>query len=273
MKLSGILPVRNGVALGYPFDLAIRSLQRLCDEVVVAVDPTDDDGTPGRVAALGDDAHRELRACGVRVIESQWDMTNHRAHDGVSSEIAKQTAIAVAAARGDWILSLQADEMVHEADAPTIRGAIEQAEFDGVTGLEMIRLYFYGGLTAYRADWTVPILRLFRAKSWTPDPVSGAMQFVPVGPQAKRAIKPKVYHYSRVGDPLLLARRIRNLDHFYHAPETILEESALEPYSFDTLRRADTYVRGAASEVDPNATLVPFSLAGHPADALERFNG
>ena len=87
MKLSGILPLRNGVSLGYPFDLAIRSLQRLCDEVVVSVDPTGDDGTLERVTAMD-----------VRVIESRWDMTNHRAHDGVSSEIAKQTAIAVAAA-------------------------------------------------------------------------------------------------------------------------------------------------------------------------------
>lgn len=261
MKLSGVLPLRNGVSLGYPFDLAIRSLQRLCDEVVVSVDPTGDDGTYERVAELGPDV----------LLESRWDMTNHRAHDGVSSEIAKQTAIAVAAAGGDWILSLQADEMVHEADAPLIRSSIEQADIDGVTGLEMERLYFYGGLTMFRFDWTMSLLRLFRAGRWAPDPVSGAMQFVPVGLRAKRAIVPKIYHYSRIGDPVLVARRIRNLDSFYHAPETILDDSEIAPYSFDTLRRLDTYVRDAPAEIDPDALLLPFPLAGHPAEARERF--
>jgi hypothetical protein len=262
MKLSGVLPLRNGVSLGYPFDLAIRSLQRLCDEVVVSVDPTGDDGTAECVAALGVD----------RVIESRWDMSNY--HDfgerpGVRHEIARQTEIVVDAARGDWIFSLQADEMIHECEIPTIRAAIEEAERGGVTGLETKRLYFYGSLASYRAGWTLPLVRLFRAYAWVPD--FDAMQFVPVGPQPKRAIEPKIYHYSRIGDPLLVARRIRNLDHFYHAPETILDDSEVAPYRFDTLRRADTYVRGVAAGIDPDATLVPFPLAGHPAEALERF--
>lgn len=257
-KLSGVLPIRNGISLGYPFDLAIRSLQRVCNEVVVSVDPTADDGTYARVTALGPD----------RLVESRWDMNNHRASDGTSSEIAKQTRIAVAAATGDWILSLQADEMIHETDILDIYEAIERADREGITGLEMERLYFHG-LDAYRSDWTVPLLRLFRAGCWGPDPVSGAMQFVPVGPQSRGAIGPKLYHYSRVGDPLLVARRIRNLDCFYHAPADVLDE--VPPYDFSTLRRLDTYVRGAPVEV-ANATLVPFPLTGHPAGVLERFS-
>lgn len=261
MTLSGVLPLRNGVSLGYPFDLAIRSLQRLCDEVIVSVDRSGDDGTYERVVALG-----------PTVLESQWDMANHRAGDGISSEIAKQTMIVVAAARGDWVLSLQADEMIHEADVPVIRRAIEQADRDGVTGLELERLFFYG-LEAYRSDWTVPLLRLFRAGRWAPDPVSGAMQFVPVGPQAKRLIEPKIYHYSRVGDPRSVALRIRNLDSFYHEPETLLGVQEVEPYDFSVLKRADTYVRGVPQEVAADAVLVPFPLDGHPAEARERFSG
>jgi hypothetical protein len=50
----------------------------------------------------------------------------------------------------------------------------------------------------------------------------------------------------------------------------VLGESELAPYSF-ALRRADTYVRGVAAELEPSATLIPFPITAHPAEALERF--
>lgn len=102
MRISGVMPLRNAVRLGYPFDLAVGSLQRLCAEVVVLVDPTSEDDTVKRVRALGPD----------RIVESVWDMGNHAGH--VHGEIAKQTTVACTAVMGDWISSLQADEVLHE---------------------------------------------------------------------------------------------------------------------------------------------------------------
>lgn len=257
MTISGIMPLRNAVKLGYPFELAIRSLRPLCDEVVVLVDPTSEDDTLERVKALSPD----------RIVESAWDMTNHAGH--VHGEIAKQTARACEAASGDWILSLQADEVLHEGEVGLLREAMARAEREGRTGIEMKRLYFYGDLGHIRDDWTVWLLRLFRKGHWAADPVSGAMQFIAATEGERRMHGPaRIYHYSRVGDPMEVARRVRNLDLFYHLPATVGEVE--EPYDFTKTRKLDTYVKGHVAEVDPAATLTPFT-GTHPAGVREHF--
>jgi len=270
--LSGILPLRNGVRLGYPFDLAIRSLQRVCDEVVILVDPTSEDDTVSRVRALGPD----------HLVLSPWDMTNHRAGQG-QSEIARQTAIALEHATGRWVLSLQADEVLHAGERETLRADIARAEAEGIHGVELERLYFYGGLDQIRADWTMPLLRLFRRGVYVPDPTCGAMSFLPRRPvypgrggvPAPRQMRSaaRIYHYARVGDPALMAQRVRNLDTFYHAPETVAAPDEVAPYDASVCRKLDTYVHGAIPEADPGARLVPFPLDGHPPGVLEHFHG
>lgn len=249
--------LRNAVKLGYPFELAIKSLRPLCDEVVVLVDPTSEDDTLARAKALGVD----------HIVESVWDMTNHRGH--TNCEISIQTEKVCTAASGDWIFSLQADEMLHEGDTQALRNAIRKAEGAGVSGLEMKRLYFYGSLEQYRVDWTIWLLRLFRRGRWKPD-VDGAMRFDPLGSgECRMAIDPKIYHYSRVGNPQMIADRVKNLDGFFHAPEAIAVEAA--PYDFEHLRKLDTYVKGASSEIAEDATLAAFPLDGHPAGVRDFF--
>lgn len=260
MKISGVMPLRNAVQLGYPFELAIRSLRPLCDEVVVLVDPTSEDDTLARVRTLSPDV----------LVESAWDMTNH---DGRASEIAKQTEKVCAAASGDWIFSLQADELLHEQDITTLRECVTLAERQGVSGIEMTRLYFFGGLTRYRSNWTVPLLRLHRRHFWVPDPCSGAMQFIPAtsGERKVALVDVFIYHYSRVGDSEMVARRVRNLDLFYHASGDVAAADAVLDYEF-SLRKLDTYVVGHAAEVDGDAALLPFSIERHPAGVREYFH-
>lgn len=269
MRLSGILPLRNGVRLGYPFDLAIRSLQRVCDEVVILVDPTSEDDTVSRVRALGPHI----------LVESPWDMTNHRAGEG-QSEIARQTAIALEHATGDWVLSLQADEVLHAGERTTLRNDIARADAEGVVGIELERLYFYGGLDRVRADWTMPLLRLFRRTAYRPDPTCGAMSFLPTcvypgrgGVPAPRQMRSaaRIYHYARVGDPALMAQRVRNLDTFYHAPETVAAPEEVPAYDASVCRKLDTYVRGTVPEEAPRARLIPFPLDGHPPGVVAHY--
>lgn len=259
MKISGVLPLRNAVKLGYPFELAIRSLRPLCDEVVVLVDPTSEDDTLARVRALSPDV----------LVESPWDLTNHAGH--VNCEISIQTARACAAASGDWIFSLQADEVLHENEAQDLRAACERAEREGVSALELLRLYFYGGLETYRQDWTLWMVRLFKKGHWQPDR-DGAMRFDPAVPGARKwaTTAGRIYHYSRVGDPQQIAERVRNLDRFFHAPGEV-EAGPLPPYDFSTLRRLDTYVLGHAAETEPRDLLLRFDIGGHPQAALEYF--
>lgn len=265
MKLIGIMPLRNGVKLGYPFEQAIRSLQGLCDEVIVALDTANDDETASRVAALG-----------VTIQWSTWDMTNHGGHSG-NSEIARQTAVAAGVASdlgADWVMSLQADELLHERECALVREDIERAEREGITAIEMTRFYFYGALTAVRDDWTVPLTRLYKAGHWQPDYTCGAMQFLPVSPEGERKMQGRgaLYHYSRIGDPQQIAQRVRNLDHFYHHPDTIAGETEVPPYDFSALRKLDTYVQATVIEDDPNARLSSFELMNHPLAAQELYH-
>lgn len=263
MKISGIIPLRNAVKLGYPFELAIRSMRPLCDEIVVLVDPTSEDDTLDRVRALSPDV----------TVESAWDMTNH---DGMNDEIAKQTAIALDRATGDWVLSLQADELIHENDADRLREACTEADKHAWSAFEFQRIYFFGSLGQYRADWTFYLPRCFKRGHWRPDEKSGAMYFVPISSDERLAQRrlfcrpPKIYHYSRVGDPALIARRVRNLDTFYHAPDRVQPENEIANYSFE-LRKLDTYVVGHRAEIEPAAALLRFPLSGHPAMAREYF--
>jgi len=247
--------LRNVVKLDYPFELAIKSLQALCDEVVVLVDPTSEDETIARIRKLSPD----------RIVESAWDMSNHNGH--TNCEISVQTKKACAAATGDWIFSLQADEVLHEAEREATIGAVRRADGAGITGLELERLYFYGSLSQYRADWTIWLLRLFKRGHWQPD-VDGAMRFDPCGPNKFRgSIAPKIYHYSRVGDPQTIANRVRNLDTFFHAPSRVAP--AAKPYDFTTLRKLDTYVVDRRVEIDPAARLLSFPRTKHPKIVLE----
>lgn len=270
MKISGIIPLRNAVKLGYPFELAIRSLDRLCDEIVILADQTSDDDTLKRVVALSVEINNFWAHPLCRIIESPWDTANHQGH--INCEISVQTRMACEAATGDWILSLQADELLHEDDIDPLRKVIEIADRSGITGIELERLYFYGSLEKVRTDWTQWLVRLFKRGKWKPD-VDGAMKFEPIGQQTRmRTEAAKMFHYSRVGDPALIAERVRNLDKFFHAPQSV-EAGELEPYDFGQLRKLDSYKIGHVAETDPNARLMSFPLGCHPRMAIEHFEG
>ena len=265
--------LRNGIKLGYPFKLAIESLKGLCDEVIVAVDPTSEDDTVSAVQALH-----------VHVVESVWDMTNHKGFDSsgetpketVVDEITRQTRIVVGAAedRGlstDWIFSLQADEILHPKNHGNLRRMVTHADANHLTGITLPRLYFYSSLGLIRQEWTMPLLRLFRPGCWDADEMSGAMSFVPVGRQgsADMGVTAPIYHYSRMGDPLLIAKRVRNLDTFYHPPAKLVEEVDLAPYDFVLHKHDNTAIKGATSEIDPRARLQPYPSDEHPPGVAE----
>jgi hypothetical protein len=260
VKITGTMILRNAVKLGYPFDLAIRSLRPLCDEVIILVDPNSEDDTLDRVLNLNPDV----------IVESPWDMTNHKGH--TNCEISLQTETVCNEASGDWVFSLQADEVLHEGEVPRLRTAALEAQSRGVSGLELVRLYFYGSLSQYRTDWTIPMVRFFKRGAWKPD-VDGAMRFDPCTPYERKHMVPDacIYHYSRVGDPQMIAERVRNLDGFFHEPERI-EQGAVQPYDFSSLRKLDTYVIGSTPVEEGRASLADFPLEGHPKGVVERFS-
>jgi hypothetical protein len=136
--ISGFTLVRNAVKLDYPIVPAIRSILDICDEVVVNVGRSEDE-TRELVAAIGDPR--------VRVLDTVWDFSRG------GGTLAFETNRAMAACQGTWGVYIQADEVLHEAGAATLRERMRESGSDTrVEGLLVDYLHFYGDFDTIATD-------------------------------------------------------------------------------------------------------------------------
>lgn len=130
MKISGFCIVRNAEVLDFPVDASLRSILPICDEVVVNVGRSDD-RTLEIVRAIGDPR--------IRILETEWDFS---LGDAV---LRTETLRAMRACRHPWGVCIQADEVLHEAGAPRLRGAIAAADPDpSVEGIVVRYRHIFG---------------------------------------------------------------------------------------------------------------------------------
>jgi hypothetical protein len=132
VRISGCSFARNAVKLDYPLREALQSMLPVVDELVVAVAPGDaGDDTRGLVESIGD--------ARIRIVDATWDdARRHLAYSDL-------TNLALDACTGDWCLYLQADEVLHEQDVPTIRARCEELLDDPrVEGMLFDYLHFFG---------------------------------------------------------------------------------------------------------------------------------
>lgn len=228
MRLSIVTIIANAVRLDYPIVPMLESVASVADELIVNVDTGRDDGTVGLVTEALERLSEGNTKFSARLLPEVWDWDNHEK----GSELAKQTNIAFEACRGDFILYVQADEAIHENHYGAIRGIVEHP-IEGVVAYTLNRLYFWGNPHTIRADWTFPLQRLFKRGSRIS--IGDAMNTAGAGDTFRTNIA--LYHYSRLGDPSLIARRIANLDSLFHAQATI---TAPDTYQFP-VRDFDTY--------------------------------
>jgi hypothetical protein len=229
-NISGCVAARNSVRFGYPLRQCVQALRPLCDEVVLSYDPTTDDGTHELALELRDELD-------IVLFESPWDMSNMQK----GLEIGHQSQVAVDACSSAtvWRLCVQQDEAFHEDDHDKIRELVRTAPND-LTGIDFVRPYFYGNLHTIRRDWTVQITRLTRKGTHTYDGFDG-QNCLPLNPSTQHFMSGIwMFHYSRIGDPAVIARRVRNVDTFFHAEDNLPKESDLQPYDFTT-REYDSY--------------------------------
>ena len=113
MKISGFTMARNAELLYYPIAESIASILPVVDEFVVAL---------GR--GESEDRTREeieqLASPKVRIVDTEWDTVAYPN----GTEHAHQTDIAMRECSGDWLIYLQADEVVHEDDIPSSSGGV-----------------------------------------------------------------------------------------------------------------------------------------------------
>jgi glycosyltransferase involved in cell wall biosynthesis len=206
VKISGFSFIRNGLALGYPFVPAIRSLLPLCDEIIVNV-PRSTDDTLAAVRGIGDPK--------IRVIESDWD-ENEKVGDPV---MRRHTDLALAQCAGDWCVYIQGDEVLHEDSIPAMRAAMERELTNpAVQGLLVDYTHFYGSYwtEVYSFGWYYKEIRVVRRdptiRAW-----GGAQGFRTTDGQKLRVKNSggRYFHYGFALEPSQAARKLGNLAELY----------------------------------------------------------
>ena len=161
MKISGFSFIRNGTLLGYPFIESICSVLPLCDEFVIAVGDSEDD-TLARIRGINSEK--------IVIIQTQW---NEKMQDR-GFVYAQQKMIAQYNCTGDWAFYLEGDEVLHEADLPKIRAAMESnLNNPEVEALVFDYHHFFGSpeWVATSPAWYRRECRIIRntIRSWAPD--------------------------------------------------------------------------------------------------------
>jgi hypothetical protein len=170
----------------------------------------------------------------------------------------------------EWRLCVQQDEAFHEDDHYKIRDMVRGFP-EHINGVDFIRPYFFGNLRTIRRDWSVQITRLTRKGTHTYDGFDGQNCIPLITPYHAVAHNIWMFHYSRIGDPELIAKRIRNVDTFFHKEEDLIPEEELPPYDF-VLREFDSYVRqGGPAPVETPEALIGTYEGTHPQAFAELY--
>jgi hypothetical protein len=136
--ISGFTIVRNAIKLDYPIVPAIRSILDLCDELVVNVGASQDE-TRELITGIGDPR--------IRVLDTVWDFSRG------GGTLAFETNRAMAICQGTWGVYIQADEVLHEAGAATLRENLRESDADPrVEGLLVDYRHFYGDFDTVATD-------------------------------------------------------------------------------------------------------------------------
>ncbi len=234
MRISGFTFARNATKLDYPFREALLSILPVVDELVVNLIPGDpDDDTRGLVESIDDPR--------IRIVEtSTWDRS-------IGPRVyADLTNVALERCTGDWCLYVQADEVVHEDDLPTIRRRCEELLDDRrVEGMLFDYLHFFGDYEHYQGGhgWYQKEIRLIRngigihsardAQSFRfPDE-----RRITVAPAHAR-----IFHYGWVHHPRYMQAKIREFWMQRKSPEEVeAEQGGVVEFDYGPLGRLPVY--------------------------------
>lgn len=136
--ISGFTIVRNATLLDYPLRESILSALPLCDEFIINCGDSEDDTTQ-----IAQELCNEFPSK-IKLIRTQWAKENQSG----GFQLKKQSDLALAQAKNDWCLYIQADEVLHEADHSLIIEAIKKASLQPeVDGVLFDYLHFYGNFS------------------------------------------------------------------------------------------------------------------------------
>ncbi|MBU0765989.1 MAG: hypothetical protein KJ607_14280 [Bacteroidetes bacterium] len=238
MKLSGFTMCKNAVKLYYPIREAIESLLPVVDEFIVALGDCDEDDTTLREI-------ESINSPKVKIIHTVWNIKEFPA----GTENAHQTDIAKEACAGDWLIHLQADEVIHEKYLDNIVTACHKYLDDKeVEGMILRYRHFLGDYDHYihRHGWYRKEIRIIRNDKEIHSFESAASfrripDFDGISYRKKEGtyklkvaeVDAYVYHYGWVRPPEIMQQKSKALDTIHKGKEAAEELYSKKAEWFD----------------------------------------
>lgn len=225
MKISGFGMGRNTSKLYYPVKQSIASILPIVDEFVFALGKGDeDDRTREEIMSLKSDK--------IKIIDTVWDLEKFSG----GTENPHQTDIAKEACTGDWLIYMQADEVIHEDDLPIIVQKCEQRLDDHrVEGFLLNYIHFYGDYNhyAHQHGWYQKEIRIIRNlpeihSFWTAQSFRKIPDFDGKSYQDKEgtekltveSIDARIFHYGWVRPPKTMQSKTKSLETIHRGVDT-----------------------------------------------------
>lgn len=238
MNISGFTMGKNVSKLYYPIRESIESILPIVDEFIIALGDSDKDDKTFEII-------QQINSPKIKIINTVWDIDTYPN----GTENARQTNIAKDACTGDWLIHLQADEVIHEKYLETIKNACEKYLNDErVEGFLFKYLHFYGDYEHYNNlyGWYGKEIRLIRNKS---DIYSfrSAQSFRRVPDFDKKDFRQEhgtfplnvieldayIYHYGWVRPPEYMQKKTKSLAAIHKGKEKVDEEYKDKDVLFD----------------------------------------
>lgn len=199
-SLAGVMFVYNGVSMDYCFEESIESMSAICDKVFV-VDAGSDDGTKEKLLSI---ENPKLKV--ICTTPSVW-----HSHKG-KEKLSYFTNIAIGEAQNelyDYVLSVQADEVLHEKSHDAIKRAIES----GGEGFLIKRVNLWGSpytqlvVPENRQPCSTAVIRLTRSgyRAWDDAESINALASVDILSEAT------IYHMGFVRKREVMVEKIRHI--------------------------------------------------------------
>ncbi len=220
MRVSAFTIVRNAVHYDYPVVESIRSALPLVDEFIVAVGNSHD-GTRELIQSIQDER--------IRIIDTVWDESLRSG----GLVLSQQTNLAMDHCDGDWLVYVQADEVLHEQDQHRLQKKMHRyLEHPTVEGLSFRYRHF-------RADYDICDPVPYRRQVRVIRPGIGIRSYGDACGFRRHGRKLRtvasgcwMYHYGFVRPPARLTAKMDYFTSLYDGRQvTPGEESELKEYT------------------------------------------